>query len=347
MRVGVDVTELAGPPGGVRTAIELLLSAVHKYAPDIELTALAPNKVDVPTGVHMVATGGPERSRAWRRSRALREATRHLDLFHSPVLAHPDWKHIPVVATVHELPFVVHVRLEGFGRAMSQWRWLSSAMSQCCALVAPSNATLEQIRMVHPGAVSMTEVIPHPAPEVQEMQHDHDGSLLFLGRLDRRKSVEALLEGCARSGGKVRLAGPHDEQRKEQIQAHVRRLGMEDRVEFLGEVDDSMREFLYRRAGVVALISRSEGFGFPVLEALGRGVPVMVGKGTGAEEVGGDVVLAVDPQKPEEVADAWRAALETDHRAAVRTRGPARVLEFSPSKAAAAYEKLWKRAAAR
>jgi len=220
-------------------------------------------------------------------------------------------------------------------------------MSQCRALVAPSHATLEQIRMVHPGAVLMTEVIPHPAPRVEEMQHEHDGSLLFLGRFDHRKSIEALLDGCALSGGKVRLAGPHDEKRKEAIHAHVRRLGMESRVEFLGEIDDSMREFLYRRAGVVALISRSEGFGFPVLEALGRGVPVMVGRGTGAHEIGGDVVLAVDPQNPEEVADAWRTALETDHRAAVRTRGPARVLEFSPSKAAAAYEKMWKRAAAR
>ena len=237
-------------------------------------------------------------------------------------------------------------RLEGIGAALAQWRWLTRAMARCKAIVVPSRATLEQIRSVHPGAVRMTEVIPHPAPYVDEMQHDHDGSLLFLGRLDRRKAVAKLLAGCAQCEGQIRLAGPHDPARKAELERLVSKLGLQERVEFAGEVDLAMRNFLYRKAGVVALVSQSEGFGFPVLEALGRGVPVMVGRDTGAAEIGGNAVLPVDPNKPDQIAAAWRTALETEHRAFVRTQGPARLLQFQPEKVAKAYKELWRRALA-
>jgi len=292
VRIGFDVSELGGAPGGVPTAITLLLEALAAHEPDVEVVALAPRDKKVPRGVRFVATGGPARPRAWRRSDALAEAVERLDLFHSPVLAHPAFERTPVVATVHELPFVVSHELEGVWRALAQWRWLTRAMGRCRAIVAPSRTTLEQIRAVHPGAVRITAVIPHPAPYVDEMQHDHDGSLLYLGRLDRRKAVEKLLEGCARFRGTVRLAGPHEPERRAELEALAERLDLDGRVEFAGEVDESTRNFLLRKAGVVALASWSEGFGFPVLEALGRGVPVIVGRGTGAEEIGGDAVVA-------------------------------------------------------
>ena len=347
MRIGFDVSELGGAPGGVRTAIELLLAALHKYEAGIELVAIAPRETKVPRGVRMVATGGPQRPRYWRRSHALAEAAEKIDLFHSPVLAHPVFERTPVVVTVHERPFVVSHRLEGIGAALAQWRWLTRAMARCKAIVVPSRATLEQIRSVHPGAVRMTEIIPHPAPYVDEMQHDHDGSLLFLGRLDRRKAVAKLLAGCAQCEGQIRLAGPHDSARKAELERLVSKLGLQERVEFAGEVDLAMRNFLYRKAGVVALVSQSEGFGFPVLEALGRGVPVMVGRNTGAAEIGGNAVLPVDPNKPDQIAAAWRTALETEHRAFVRTQGPARLLQFQPEKVAKAYKELWRGALAR
>jgi len=347
VRIGFDVTELSGGPGGVATAIRLVLEALAKDEPDIELVALAPREVAVPAGVRMKATGGPVKPRAWRESYALREAVQKIDLFHSPVLAHPDLEHVPVTVTLHELPFVVSTRLEGYGRALAQWRWLNRAMERCAAIVVPSEATREQLRLIHPGALRITRVIPHPAPYVDEMQHDHDGSLLFVGRLDRRKSVEAMLDGCAEFEGKVRLVGPQEPKRRAQIEKVVERNGMQERVEFLGEVDGKMLGYLYRQAGAVALVSRSEGFGFPVLEALGRGVPVIVAEGTGAAEVGGEAVIAVDPRRKDQIADAWKRALETEHRAFVRTRGPAQLLRFRPKDVARAYKQLWTDALAR
>jgi glycosyltransferase involved in cell wall biosynthesis len=347
LKLGIDATELrAGAVGGVRTALHLLLDALHRYAPDVEIHALAPEPVETPRGVRCVATGGPRRPLFWRRSRHLRRHLRGLDLFHSPVTAIPD-AGIPLTATVHELPFVENFRLEGQWRALVQEYWLARAMGRCRALVAPTQATLRQLRIAHPAAPRITAVVPHPAPPVERTSRGHDGSLLFVGRLDKRKCVEALLEGASGAmTGEIRLAGPHAERRRRAIEDVAERLGILDRVRLMGVVDANVLDDLYCRACVVGLPSASEGFGFPVLEALARGVPVVVAKGTGAAEVGGGAAIAVDPGDKEQVAAALREAATPAHRERVALEGPARAMEFTPERTARGYLEVFQRALA-
>ncbi len=345
MRIGVDATELReGAVGGVRTAVYLLLDALRNYAPDVELQALAPEPVETPRGVRCVATGGPRRPLFWRRSRQLRRHLRGLDLFHSPVTAVPNAR-IPVTATVHEIPFVEDYRLEGQWRALAQEYWLARAMARCRGLVAPTRTTLHQLGVAHPAAPRITAVVPHPAPPVDRTSHGHDGSLLFVGRLDKRKCVEALLEGASGAvAGEIRLAGEQPERRRRAIEEVAARAGVLDRVRFLGVVDAIALDDLYCRACVVGLLSASEGFGFPVLEALARGVPVVVARGTGAAEVGGAAALAVDPADRGEVGAALRTAATPGHREKVAAEGPARAMEFTPERTARGYLEVFQRA---
>lgn len=346
MKVGIDVSELRnGAVGGVPTAVRLLLDALHRHAPDVDLVALAPRPVEVPAGVTMAATGGPRRPLLWRRSRALARAARGLDLFHSPVTAFPDLRGPALTATVHELPFVVNARLEGTRRAWTQLYWLGRGLARCRALVAPTHATLRQMQLAHPAAARVTRVVPHPAPPAPDgEQKKHDDSLLFVGRLDRRKCVEALFNGAVGTKGQIRLVGPHDLDARSRLRRIARRCGVEERLLWLGVVDDETLDYLYRNACVVGLLSVSEGFGFPVLEALARGVPVVVAAGTGAAEVGGDAVLAVDPTKRDAVHAALVRAAAPDYRDEVRRKGPARVLEFSPERTARGYVEVFARA---
>jgi len=346
VKVGIDASELRnGAVGGVRTAVWLLLDALHRNAPGVELTALAPEAVDVPEGVRMVATGGPRHPRRWRRSRALRRALAGLDLFHSPVTAFPLLPGPVYTATVHELPFTVNFRLEGPTRALVQWFWLSRAMGRCAALVAPSEATLRQMRLAHPAVHRITHVVPHPAPPAPaHEQHGHDGSILFVGRLEKRKAVEALLGGAAAVDGEIRLVGPPRETDRMRIERLADRLGIGSRVNFLGVVDDESLDYFYRKACVVGLVSASEGFGFPVLEALARGVPVVVAEGTGAAEVGGDAVLAVDTTDRDAIAAALRRAADPAYRERVRVQGPARAMHFTPERTARGYVEMFRRA---
>lgn len=349
MRVGVDATELRpGAVGGVPTAIRLLLAALRDHAPGIDLSALAPGDADVPEGVRLVRTGGPERPRRWRRSRQLRRAMAGLDLFHSPVTAVPDHPGPVLTATVHELPFVENARLDTPVRALAQWFWLSRAMGRCAALVAPSRATLRQMCAVHAAAPRLTHVVPHPAPPApRRAQREHDGSLLFVGRLDRRKFVEALLSGAPGGSAPILLVGPHEPRDRLRIVEAARRHGVYDRVRFLGVVDAATLDDLYSRALAVGLVSLSEGFGFPVLEALARGIPVVVTQGTGAAEVGGEAALVVDPISPDQIGAALERAAEPAYRERVARLGPSRTAEFTPERTARGYREVFLRALGR
>ena len=81
-------------------------------------------------------------------------------------------------------------------------------------------------------------------------------------------------------------------------------------VEFTGWLSDEDLRALYRRAAVYVQASRHEGFGLAVAEAMLAGcVPVVVNV-TAMPEVVGDAGVLIESQRPEEVADGVRRALE-------------------------------------
>ncbi|MCZ6785551.1 MAG: glycosyltransferase [Planctomycetota bacterium] len=343
LRVAVDVTELRpGAVGGVRTGLRLLLEALRRHAPQIDVVAIAPDGADVPPEVRFEPTGGPSRPRLWRRSRALRRYLSGFDLFHSPVTAVPPFNGLPMTATVHELPFAVSESLEGPFRAFKQVYWLDRMLERCRACVVPSQATLQQMQAAHPASVKIAHVVPHPCPPIPHGEPCvHDGSLLFVGRLERRKGVRALLLGATDFTGAIRLVGPQPPHKRRQLERLLDGLDLDKRVEFLGVVGERALDGFYRRARAVALLSASEGFGFPVLEALARGTPIIVARGTGAAETGGEAALVVNPLQPVEIAGALERSGDEDYRRQIALEGPRRAASFTPERTARAYERIF------
>jgi glycosyltransferase involved in cell wall biosynthesis len=78
------------------------------------------------------------------------------------------------------------------------------------------------------------------------------------------------------------------------------------RVRFLGVVSDAALCRLYRTAGWSAYASLYEGFGFPVLDALRHGAPVLASGHSSLRELDYPGVHFFDPYDPETVDDAWR-----------------------------------------
>ncbi len=102
---------------------------------------------------------------------------------------------------------------------------------------------------------------------------------------------------------------------------------------------------LLAHARMLVFVSRYEGFGFPILEALDLGVPVVASKGVGLEEVGGVCVTYVSSTNPDHIAEAIQKNLSFSSTTRLDFRAQARlqVLPFSWSRSASAtYEAIVK-----
>ncbi len=124
-------------------------------------------------------------------------------------------------------------------------------------------------------------------------------------------------------------------------------LGVSDQVRFVGWVSDAELDGLYADATVVMLPSRIEGFGFPVLEAMVRGVPVICSSTTALGEVAGDAAVLVDPDDQAKIDAALRRVLaEPELRADLAARGSRRADEFTWSRTAEQTVAAYRRAIA-
>ena len=96
------------------------------------------------------------------------------------------------------------------------------------------------------------------------------------------------------------------------MQNLVGRLGLEERVKFVGHVDDQELSRLYLSAAALVYASLSGPENLPPLEAMAAGCPVLNSDFPGAREQLGEAALFVPPQDP----TAWAAAMEEVLKAA-------------------------------
>jgi len=95
---------------------------------------------------------------------------------------------------------------------------------------------------------------------------------------------------------------------------------------------------LYRGAAVLAVPSRSEGFGLPALEAMARGCPVVASDAGALPEVVGDGGLLVKPGDADALADALQRILTDDSLAtSLGAAGYRRAATFTWSACTAAH----------
>ncbi|MEX0984609.1 MAG: glycosyltransferase family 1 protein [Actinomycetota bacterium] len=173
--------------------------------------------------------------------------------------------------------------------------------------------------------------------------------VLAMGSLVPRKNLTALVRAFGmleRPGVRLVLAGPDGPDRPA-IEAVIASLppADRDRVVLAGAVADGVRRSLLEGADVLAYPSRYEGFGFPMLEAMSLGVPVVASDVAPLREVAGDAALLVDPDDVAGLAAALDRALSGEaERAGLIVRGRRRAGAFTWERTArylaALYERL-------
>jgi glycosyltransferase involved in cell wall biosynthesis len=148
--------------------------------------------------------------------------------------------------------------------------------------------------------------------------------ILFVGGVEVNKNVRRLVEAFARIKNKesrmkdARLILPGDQFvnkdkiETKMIKTKVKELGLENDVEFSGFVPQKDLIELYRQALVFVYPSYYEGFGFPVLEAMACGTPVVTSNISSLPEVAGDAAILVDPYSVESITNGIKKILNSN-----------------------------------
>ncbi len=104
---------------------------------------------------------------------------------------------------------------------------------------------------------------------------------------------------------------------------------------FAGFIEPADKAYLYNLASLFVYPSFFEGFGFPPLEAMACGVPVICSQTSSFPEVVGNSALMADPYNWEELAWAIKEVWQDDNfRADLAARGLTRAKNFSWQKCA-------------
>lgn len=248
------------------------------------------------------------------------------DVLLTPYPTPPADVEIPVVMTVHDM---IPWQLRAYRRSLRsrlKLRRVLEGIRQADHILTVSKfardsiihlagVSSKQITIVHDGVDDRYRQRP-TAAAIAKVRKAHKlvarPYLLYLGGYDYRKNVRRLIEAYAASGlpetHDLALAGAvtappgalYDDYRK--LPELLQEAGITRQTRRLGFVDEADKPALVAGADAFAFPSVAEGFGIPILEALGLGVPVAAGKIPSTQELFPGAVALFDPVDPSNMA---------------------------------------------
>jgi len=354
VRVGIDLTALTAEPTGVDTYLREFVLALGQvdHATHYEIFT---NWEDRQLFADRLP--GNFRLRAWcLRNRGARAAFQQgllpgaceamgLDVLHSPSFLAPRlrWRTRHLV-TVHDVTFFTMPQLHSKLRRSLLFRYAVAR----CALAAhminvPSKATRRDLLSLWPEVderrVRVTaagigaEFTPGDSVEVRRHRRRlglPKEYVLSVGTIEPRKNLEFLLEAFGRLNRETHLvlAGRMG-WGYGRLFAEMKKQNLAGRVHLTGYVPAADLPWVYRGARVFAYPSLYEGFGFPPLEAMACGIPVVATRGSALEENLRDAATLVPTDGTDELAAALGKLLRDERaRSEHREAGLQRAAEF-------------------
>ncbi|MFE4195128.1 glycosyltransferase family 4 protein [Paenarthrobacter sp. NPDC056912] len=218
-----------------------------------------------------------------------------------------------LVLTLHDLIYYEHPTPPGFLPAPVRllWRlyhkayWPQRLLLNRADIVATISRTTESLIAKYKLTKKPVRIVgnaPQPGQTPRNPTDGADKTLLYMGSFMPYKNVETMIRG---------MAGLHDyslhllsritPQRRTELEALVPAGAT---VHFHNGVTDAEYEELLARATALISLSRAEGYGLPLVEAMALGTPVIASDIPIFREVGADAVSYVDPESPAAFASA-------------------------------------------
>jgi len=295
-----------------------------------------------------------------------RAAALECDLFYSPYYKGPLTTTLPLVITVHDITFLRLPLLPRYKRALIGL-YLRAAVGRAARIVVVSRFTERDLIDCVPKAKGKTVVLysdmgqdwcerlaacrtsgdPPVSPE------PYVPYFLYVGNFKPHKNVDSLVRGYAIARESGRLHGLNlvlvggDDANAPRIERLVSQLNLQDSVHILRDLDDDSLVCFYHRARWFVTASKYEGFGYPCVEAMVAGCPVIYHPATSLMEVVGGAGLQIPEVTPSEIAATLieAAELPEEERRRYINAGRRQARLFTPGESARAFGVLCRKIA--
>lgn len=277
----------------------------------------------------------------WRgaRSRLLEDRP---SVVHYPGFLAPIQSPVPSVLTIHDLSLGRMPKGHPFEWRMYYHHVLPRAARHATVVITPTEATKIDVVTAFDVAPERIVVTPYgineqffsaTAPAQGDAAHP---LIVFAGPAMPRKNLGIVLrtlassrDGSALSRARLLITGSRGGDSAD-YQSWIAAHGLAGRVTWLGALPFAELPALYARADVLVYPSFLEGFGFPPLEAMASGTPVVASNASCLPEVLGDAAILVDPNDDSAFAAATESVLADQQlRARLIRRGRAHASTFT------------------
>jgi len=282
-----------------------------------------------------------------------------LDVVHATGLVVPPARGARLVATIHDLAVEKMPEVVPSPWRQIYRRGLRKALAQAAVFCVVSEAVKQELASdfgVDPARMRVTHEAPNVTPADYRDEEWFNGLgidgpfILTVGTVEPRKNQKVLVRALARAGrrlGSYRLviAGAPGWGQAE-LMNEIEESSMGERVVVTGGIGASALACLYSRASIFAFPSAYEGFGIPLTEALGFGIPSIASQDAALREVAGGAAVHLEAND----ADAWADGLanlagDPDRREELSREGQNRAAAFNWRTTAAKTMEAYRQAA--
>lgn len=253
-----------------------------------------------------------------------------VDVVHIPHYVVPALLPRPIVTTVHDVIQLYYPPEERAGLALFYLRVvLRSALRRSRVVITVSRTSRRDLINLFSADPGRLVVIPNgvdpelaarpSSSEVEALKEFYGLQaplVLVVANNKPHKNLDVVLRAYHLAVRRHRVPGQlvfvGGVEPSSRLADRAARLGLTDRVRFLGRVPQSHLRALYHVAAELLHISLYEGFGLPILEAMGAGLPVVTSNVGAMRELGEDAARLVNPLDVDEVASAVEKVLVDD-----------------------------------
>lgn len=346
MIVAIDVTTLRGHISGVGYyTARIVEHLAHSVGDGVsELLLLSNGSIDrvLPSSARLISgLRFPIRS-VWMQF-LLPVLLRRLrpDIVHYTNYLAPAFPTGPYVVSIHDMSLARTPEHHTLKKRLLTASLLPHVARAARLVLTPSKATKSDVVADLLIPANRVVSIPYAAAEMFRPVPERPVSpglegpyFLFVGTIEPRKNLVRLIDAFAAFAREIPdvnlvLAGQRG-WKCEEIYARAARSDVVGRTVILDYVSEAALPSLYSHALACVYPSLFEGFGFPVVEAMACGTPVLTSNTTSLAEIGEGAALLVDPLDVNAITAGLRSLARSEAlRAELRSKGLARAATFS------------------